>query len=53
MGAPSVEVAADADPAEYEDPEADGWPDDNVSLAPTDLEAPPMSVGRLRQNYPT
>ena len=28
------------------DPEADGGPDDKFSLAPTDPEAPPISVGR-------
>ena len=43
-----------ADPAENQDPEADGGPDDNVSLAPTDPEAPPMSVGQwAQQNEPT
>ena len=52
-GAASVEVAADADPAENQDPEADGGPDDNVSLAPTDPEAPPMSVGCAQLNMPT
>ena len=36
------------------DPEADGGPDDTFSLAPTDPEAPPMSVGqRPQQNEPT
>ena len=39
-GAASVEVAADAYPSKSQDPEADGGPDDNVSLAPTDPEAP-------------
>ena len=49
-----AEVAADAYPAENQDPEADGGPNDNVSLAPTDPEAPPMSVGqRPQQNDPT
>ena len=39
---------------DQEDPEADGGPDDNVSLAPTDPEAPPMSVGQwAQQNEPT
>ena len=54
-GAAPVDVAADADPAnDQEDPEADGGPDDNVSLAPTDPEAPPMSVGQWAQhNEPT
>ena len=28
------------------DPEADGGPDDKFSLAPSDPEAPPISVGR-------
>ena len=32
-------------PAKSQDPEADGGSDDNVSLAPTDPEAPPISVG--------
>ena len=41
-----MEVAADAYPAENQDPEADGGPDDKFSLAPTDPEAPPISVGR-------
>ena len=37
-----------------QDPEADGWPDDKFSLAPTDPEAPPMSVGQwAQQNEPT
>ena len=53
----SAEVAADADPAENQDPEADGWPDDNVSLAPTDPEAPPIWLNTTdadaRQNYAT
>ena len=35
----SAEVAADAEPAENQDPEADG-------LQPTDPEAPPILVGR-------
>ena len=43
-GAASVEVAADADPANEQGPEADGGPNDNVSLAPTDPEAPPISA---------
>ena len=33
-----------------QDPEADGWPDDKFSLAPTDPEAPPMSVGHWAPN---
>ena len=48
-GAPSVEVAAGADPANNQDPEADGGPDDKFSLAPTDPVVPPMSVGRANQ----
>ena len=48
-GAPSVEVAADAYPANNQDPEADGGPDDKFSLAPTDPVVPPMSVGRANQ----
>ena len=53
-GAPSVEVAADAYLAKNQDPEADGGPDDKFSLAPTDPEAPPMSVGQwAQQNEPT
>ena len=40
-------------PAENQDPEADGGPDDKFSLAPTDPEAPPMSVGCAQQNMPT
>ena len=52
-GAASAEVAADADPAENQDPEADGGPDDNVSLAPTDPEVPLISVGCAQQNMPT
>ena len=51
--AQAAEVAADADPAENHDPEADGGPDDNVSLAPTDPEVPPMSVGCAQQTMPT
>ena len=53
-GAASVEVAVDAYPANNQGPEADGGPNDNVSLAPTDPEAPPMSVGQwAQQNEPT
>ena len=33
-----------------QDPEADGWPDDKFSLAPTDPVAPPMSVGHWAPN---
>ena len=40
-------VAADADPAKNQDPEADGGP--NYGLALTDPVAPPMSVGQLQQ----
>ena len=36
-----------------QDPEADGGPDDNVSLAPTDPEAPPISVGCAQSIEPT
>ena len=50
-GATSVEVAADADPANNQDPEADGGLNDG--LAPTDPVAPPMSVGRRQPNEPT
>ena len=52
-GAASVEVAADADPANNQDPEADGGPNDNVSLAPTEPEAPPISVGCAQSIEPT
>ena len=34
---------------EYQDPEADGGPDDKFSLAPTDPVATQMSVGQLQQ----
>ena len=47
-GAASVEVAAGADPANNQDPEADGGLNDG--LAPTDPVAPPMSVGRRQPN---
>ena len=50
-GAASVEVAAGADPANDQDPEADGGLNDG--LAPTDPVAPPMSVGRRQPNEPT
>ena len=50
-GAASVEVAADADPANNQEPEADGGLNDG--LAPTDPVAPPMSVGRRQPNEPT
>ena len=40
-------------PAKSQDPEADGGPDDNVSLAPTDPEAPPISVGCAQSIEPT
>ena len=46
-----VDVAAGADPANNQDPEADGGLNDG--LAPTDLVAPPMSVGRRQPNEPT
>ena len=37
-----------------QDPEAVGGPDDKFSLALTDPEAPPMSVGqRTQSNIPT
>ena len=53
-GAASVEVAADGNPANNQSPEADGWSNDNVSLAPTDPKGPPMSVGQwAQQNEPT
>ena len=53
-GAAPVDVAADADPANNQSPEADGWSNDNVSLAPTDPKGPPMSVGQwAQQNEPT
>ena len=48
-GAASVEVAADGNPANNQSPEADGWSNDNVSLAPTDPKGPPMSVGQWAQ----
>ena len=52
-GAASVEVPLSAYPAKSQDPEADGGPDDKFSLAPTDPEAPPMSVGQwAQQNEP-
>ena len=50
-GAASVEVAAGADPANDQDPEADGGLHDG--LAPSDPVAPPMSVGRAQPNEPT
>ena len=43
-----VDVAAGADPANNQDPEADGGLNDG--LAPTDPVAPPMSVGRRQPN---
>ena len=53
-GAASVEVAADGNPANNQSPEADGWSNDNVSLAPTDPKGPPMSVGQwAQQSEPT
>ena len=42
---------AGADPANNQDPEADGGLNDG--LAPTDPVAPPMSVGRRQPNEPT
>ena len=48
----SAEVAADAGPAENQEPEADGWPDDNVSLAPTDPEAPPVWLNTTMSDQP-
>ena len=50
-GTASVEVAAGADLANNQDPEADGGLNDG--LAPTDPVAPPMSVGRRQPNEPT
>ena len=50
-GAASVEVSADADPANDQDPEADGGLNDG--LAPADPVAPPISVGRRQPNEPT
>ena len=50
-GAAPMEVAAGADPANNQDPEADGGLNDG--LAPTDPMAPPMSVGRAQPNEPT
>ena len=50
-GAASAEVGAGADPANDQDPEADGGLNDG--LAPTDPVAPPMSVGRWQPNEPT
>ena len=52
-GATSVEVAADADPTNSQGPEADARPNDSVSLAPTDPEAPPTSVGCAQSIEPT
>ena len=53
-GAAPVDVAADADPAnDQDDPEADGWSNDNVSLAPTDPKGPPISVGCAQSIEPT
>ena len=52
-GAASVVETADADPANNQDPEADGGPNDDVSLAPTDREAPPISVGCAQSIEPT
>ena len=52
-GAASVEVAADGNPANNQSPEADGWSNDNVSLAPTDPKAPPISVGCAQSIEPT
>ena len=53
-GAASVEVAADGNRANNQSPEADGWSNDNVSLAPTDPKGPPMSVGQwAQQSEPT
>ena len=46
-----VDVAAGADPANNQDPEADGGLNDG--LAPTDPVAPPLSVGRRQPNEPT
>ena len=48
-----VDVAADANPANNQSPEADGWSNDNVSLAPTDPKGPPISVGCAQSIEPT
>ena len=40
-------------PAKNQDPEADGGPNDNVSLAPADPKAPPISVGCAQSIEPT
>ena len=51
-GAPSVEVAADAYPADNQDPEADGWLNTVQHLLTQ--RAPPKSVGqRPQQHDPT
>ena len=50
-GAAPAEVGAGTDPANDQDPEADGGLNDG--LAPTDPVAPPMSVGRRQPNEPT
>ena len=44
-GIVSVEVAAGGNPVNNQCPEADGWTNDNVSLAPVDPKAQPTSVG--------
>ena len=51
-GAASV-VAAECTSCQKSRPEADGGPDDNVSLAPSDPEAPPTSVGCAQSIEPT
>ena len=52
-GAAPVDVATDANPANNQSPEADGWSNDNVSLAPTDPKGPPISVGCAQSIEPT
>ena len=49
-GAPSVEVAADADPAEYQDPRG-RWLAEYGS-APTDPEAPPIRLNTTMSDQP-
>ena len=50
-GAASVEVAAGADPANNQDPEADGGLNDG--LAPTDPVAPPHRHVMIPSAFPT
>ena len=51
-GAASVEVAADGNPANNQSPEADGWSNDNVSLAPTDPKGPPVWLNTTMSDQP-